>query len=296
MKKTALLTALLLATPLLAQPGPRGGQGNGPGAGTTAPAAPAANPFATYFASLPKEALSSAEAAEVSFLREEEKLARDVYRALFAAHGDRAFANIAAAEQRHMDLVKLLLDRYELADPAAATAPGEFRDSRLAALYTDLVAKGKVSLVEALKVGATIEDLDLADVGKALAAADNRDVDAVMQNLAKGSRNHLRAFAGRLQAAGAPYVAQFLPADDVAAILAAPRERGAVDEAGKLLPGTGTGQGRMGRGRGPGAGAGSGTGTCDGTGPGAGAGPGAGNGPGNGFGPGDGTGAGCPNR
>lgn len=298
MKKTALLAALLLATPLLAQPGPRGGQGNGPGAGATAPAAPAASPFATYFASLPKEALSSAETAEISFLREEEKLARDVYRALFAAHGDRAFANIAAAEQRHMDLVKLLLDRYELPDPAATTAPGEFQDARLAALYTDLVAKGKVSLAEALKVGATIEDLDLADVGKALSGADNRDVDAVMQNLAKGSRNHLRAFAGRLQALGVPYVAQYLPAEEVARILAAPRERGAVDETGALLPGTGAGQGRMGRGcgRGPGAGAGNGTGTCDGTGPGAGAGPCAGNGPGNGFGPGDGTGANCPNR
>ena len=103
MKKTALLALLLLATPLIAQPGPRGGQGNGPGAGTTAPAAPATNPFATYFASLPKETLSAAEAAEVVFLREEEKLARDVYRALFAAHGDRVFANIAGAEQRHMD-------------------------------------------------------------------------------------------------------------------------------------------------------------------------------------------------
>ena len=296
MRKTALLALLLLATPLLAQPGPRGGRGNGPGAGSTAPAAPAANPFGTYFASLPQEALSPSEAAEVSFMREEEKLARDVYRALFAAHGDRSFANIAAAEQRHMDLVKLLLDRYGLADPAGTTAPGEFKDARLAALYADLVAKGKVSLVEALKVGATIEDLDLADLAKALAASDNRDVDAVMQNLAKGSRNHLRAFAGRLEALGAPYAAQYLPADDVAAILAAPRERGAVDETGKLLPGAGTGQGRMGRGRGRGPGAGSGTGACDGTGPDAGTGPGAGAGQGGGFGPGDGTGTNCPNR
>ncbi|MHB8799208.1 MAG: DUF2202 domain-containing protein [Thermoanaerobaculia bacterium] len=288
MKKTALLVVLVLATPLLAQPGPRGGRGNGPGAGSAAPAAPAANPFATYFASLPQETLSSAEAAEVSFMREEEKFARDVYRALFAAHGDRAFANIAAAEQRHMDLVKLLLDRYGLADPSATAAPGEFKDTRLATLYADLVAKGKVSLVEALKVGATIEDLDLADLAKAIAASDNRDVDAVMQNLAKGSRNHLRAFAGRLEALGAPFSAQYLPADDVAAILAAPRERGAVDETGKLLPGAGTGQGRMGRGRGRGTGAG----TCNGSG----TGPGAGAGQGGGFGPGDGTGTNCPNR
>ncbi|MBK8597972.1 MAG: DUF2202 domain-containing protein, partial [Holophagales bacterium] len=174
-----------------ARSGERTWKRNGePGAG----AAGGPRPIATYVASLPKEAPSAAETEQILFLREEEKLARDVYRALFAANGDRSFANIAGAEQRHMDEVKLLLDRYALADPAA-TAAGEFRNARLASLYTDLVARGKVSLVEALKVGATIEDLDLSDVDKALQVSDNRDIDAVMQNLAKGSRNHLRAFS-----------------------------------------------------------------------------------------------------
>ncbi len=276
MKKTALAALLLASAPLVAQGGPPAGRGNGNGAGNgPAAAAPATSPIATYVASLPKESVSSSEAAQVAFLREEEKLARDVYRALFAAWGDRAFANIAGAEQRHMDEVKLLLDRYGLADPAAATAPGEFKDARLAALYTDLVAKGKASLVEALKVGATIEDLDLSDVDKALAASDNRDIDAVMQNLAKGSRNHLRAFSRRLAALGASYTAQYLPADEVAKIVAAPQERGAVDESGKLLPGTGNGAcGGRGRGRGNGWGRGQGNGA--------------------GQGPGNGTGT-CPN-
>lgn len=288
MKKTVLI-ALLLATPLVAQQGPKGRLGNGAGApGAATPAAAAARPLATYVGSLPKEALSSGETELLSFLREEEKLARDVYRALFAANGDRAFANIAAAEQRHMDDVKLLLDRYGLVDPAAATAPGEFKDSRLAALYTDLVAKGKASLVEALKVGATIEDLDLADVGKALATSDNRDIDAVMQNLAKGSRNHLRAFTSRLTALGASYTAQYLSADEIATIVAAPRERGAYDENGNLLAGTCTGQGRGGRGQGQGQGRGRGRGP--------GTGGGLGNGLGAGFGPGAGTGVSCPNK
>ncbi len=288
MKKTAFAALLLLAAPLVAQSGPGRGPGNGTGnPGTAAPAIPAVSPLATYVASLPMEALSPAETGQLLYLREEEKLARDVYRALFAANGDRSFANIAGAEQRHMDDVKLLLDRYGLADPASAVA-GEFKDTRLASLYADLVARGRVSLVEALKVGAMIEDLDLSDVGKALDAADNRDVDAVMQNLAKGSRNHLRAFSARLAALGAPYAAQYLPADQIAAIVAAPHERGAVDETGKLLAGACTGQGRggggqgHGRGRGPGAGAGS----CDGTGAGTGA----------GRGPGDGTGPNCPNK
>lgn len=279
MKKTALAALLLLAAPLVAQQGPRGNQGGTAGPGNGPAAAPATSPIAAYVASLPKEDVSSSEAAQLAFFREEEKLARDVYRALFAAWGDRAFANIAGAEQRHMDEVKLLLDRYGLADPAATTAPGDFKDARLAALYVELVAKGKASLVEALKVGATIEDLDLADVDKALAASDNRDVDAVMQNLAKGSRNHLRAFSRRLAALGASYTAQYLTADEVAKIVAAPQERGAVDENGKLLPGTGDGTcGGRGHGRGNGQGRGQGNGA----------------GRGAGRGPGDGTGT-CPN-
>jgi hypothetical protein len=167
---------------------------------------------------------------------------------------------------------------------------GEFKNARLASLYTDLVARGKTSLVEALKVGATIEDLDLADVDKALDASDNRDIDAVMQNLAKGSRNHLRAFSSRLTALGATYTAQYLPAEEIAKIVAAPRERGAYDENGKLLAGTCTGQGQGRGGRGQGRGRGS----CAGQGGGSGMGP--GNGTGAGQGPGDGTGPSCPNK
>jgi len=275
MKKTALAALLLLAAPLLAQSGQGRGPGNGKGAGAPGAGPQAASPVAAYIATLPNEALSAAETDQLLFLREEEKLARDVYRALFAAHGDRSFSNIASAEQRHMDEVKLLLDRYGLADPAASTAPGEFKNARLASLYTDLVARGSISLVEALKVGATIEDLDLADVGKALEASDNRDIDTVMQNLAKGSRNHLRAFSFRLSALGSSYTAQFLPADEIAKIVAAPRERGAYDENGKLLAGSCAGQGRGGRGqgRGRGRGPGEGTGTCTGQGPGNGTGP-----------------------
>ena len=280
MKKTALAALLLLAAPLVAQSGPGNGRGNGSGTpGTGTPAGPAASPVATYIATLPKEALSAAETDALLSMREEEKLARDVYRALFAANGDRAFANIASAEQRHMDDVKLLLDRYGLADPAPAAA-GEFKNAHFTSLYTDLVARGKTSLVEALKVGATIEDLDLADVDKALDASDNRDIDAVMQNLAKGSRNHLRAFSSRLTALGASYAAHYMPADEVAKIVAAPHERGAYDENGKLLAGTCPGRGPGGRGQGHGYGWGRG----------------AGNGSGAGFGPGDGTGMNCPNK
>ena len=86
-----------------------------------------------------------------------------------------------------MDAVAFLLARFELADPAAGSAR-RLCECALQALYVSLVEKAPVSLVEAFVVGATIEDLDLADVEELIADADDVDVDTVMQNLAKGSR------------------------------------------------------------------------------------------------------------
>jgi len=242
------------------------------------PADPPCSGLTTYLATLPVEPLSDAEKAGLLFTREEEKLARDVYVAMAAKWGDRAFTNIAASEQQHMDAVLFLLQRYGLADPAAGNAPGVFANERLAALYVALVEKGSASLVGALTAGATIEDLDLADVEDLLAAADNVDVDTVMQNLAKGSRNHLRSFVSLLEAQGASYVPQYIDTAEYEAILATdPEIRVVYDAAGapvegitaRACAGTGAPRGKWtnsGAPAGTPGGTGTGTGTCDGTG------------------------------
>ena len=67
-------------------------------------------------------ALSADETADLLYMREEEKLARDLYLAFYDRYGLPAFSNIAAAEQRHMDAVRYVLEGYGLVDPA-----GEFR-------------------------------------------------------------------------------------------------------------------------------------------------------------------------
>jgi hypothetical protein len=69
-------------------------------------------------------------------------------------------------------------------------------------LYDQLVAGGSVSLVEALKVGAAIEEIDIIDLQAALALVDNRDIRLVYENLLSGSRNHLQAFVRALQQQG----------------------------------------------------------------------------------------------
>jgi len=54
----------------------------------------------------------------LTYIREEEKLARDVYLYLYDMWGSSIFDNISVSEQAHMDAIKTLIDRYGLDDPA----------------------------------------------------------------------------------------------------------------------------------------------------------------------------------
>lgn len=139
--------------------------------------------------------LSAAEVADLQLMREEEKLARDVYRAMNRRHGTPIFSNIANSEQTHMDAIAGLLRQYGVPDPALA-AEGSFTNSRLGGLYQTLVARGNASAAEALSVGADIERLDIADLDDALSRTRRADIIAVYQRLRQGSENHLRAFTG----------------------------------------------------------------------------------------------------
>ena len=139
-------------------------------------------------------ALTDDEKYWMTYMREEEKLARDVYTSLGAQWNLPVFTNIARSEQTHMDSVKTLLDRYGVQDPAAGTAPGEFRNPVLQQLYNDLISQGTISVVDALKVGVLIEETDIVDLDKAIAATQHNDIRTVYENLRQGSLNHLNSF------------------------------------------------------------------------------------------------------
>jgi hypothetical protein len=153
--------------------------------------------------------LSSVEAADLAFVREEEKLARDVYQAL-AAIGGPTFDNIASSEQTHMDRMKELLDLYGVPDPVAGRGPGEFQNADLKALYDALVSAGKASRNGALAVGLEIEELDIHDLDGVKARSSHDDVRGALDELIRGSRNHLRAFYGQLSAVGGTYQAKHI--------------------------------------------------------------------------------------
>ena len=162
---------------------------------------------------------------DLQFLREEEKLARDVYLSLYEQWELPVLGNIARSEQRHMDAVKVRLDALGISDPVVDDSVGAFANEELARLYTDLVAKGLPSAVDALQVGATIEDLDIRDIEEMKQRTDDETVLQTYDSLVCGSGNHLRAFVGLLEAEGLTYEAQFSAQADLDAILAEPRER-----------------------------------------------------------------------
>ena len=152
------------------------------------------NRGSTSQATLKTLQLTELEEQNILFMREEEKLARDVYLVMYDLWGADIFANISESEQRHMDAIERLITRYGLKDPVAVDVIGEFVDPDLQLLYDDLIEAGGVSLEEALKVGVLIEEADIADLELALTETDKRNIERVFQNLLKGSNNHLDAF------------------------------------------------------------------------------------------------------
>jgi hypothetical protein len=146
-------------------------------------------------------------AAVLAFMREEEKLAHDVYllfSEIYAGQeaGSNITSRIAESELRHTDAVKGLLDEYGLPDPAAGLAPGQFVDQSLQNLYTALVSVGELGYTEALGVGVVIEQKDMTDIVAAIElSVAYPDIVQVYSNLLAGSEHHLAAFLQVLEVA-----------------------------------------------------------------------------------------------
>ena len=172
-------------------------------------------------AALPVQTPNAAEKRSMAYMREEEKLAHDVYAQLHQQWGSQTpvFGRIVTAEARHTESMRQLLQRHGLEDPAAQAAPGQFKHAELQKLYNDLTAKGKTSLVEALRVGALIEEVDILDLQKDLAQTQNEAIRLVYGNLLRGSQNHLRAFVRALGWQGVQYQPQQMSASEFQAAL-----------------------------------------------------------------------------
>ena len=171
--------------------------------------------------------LTQTEIDSLIFMREEEKLARDVYLTLYDQWGLAIFQNIASSEQMHTDSVKNLLELYGISDPVIDETIGVFVNSDLQTLYNQLVTQGSASLVDAFKVGATIEEIDILDLQESLAVTADPNITLVYGNLLNGSYNHLRAFVSQIEGqTGESYVPQYMTLDAYTAIISTASGRG----------------------------------------------------------------------
>ena len=157
----------------------------------------------------PIESLNEAEEAGILQLREEEKLARDVYTLLEEKWGLSAFSQIKPSEQKHMDAVAKLINRYDLLDPAQESI-GSFENQKISSLFETLMTKGEQSEVDALQVGMTVEDVDIYDIDEILSKNDNQDIQVVFTNLRNGSIKHLQRFYTDLKTIGGTYEPQYI--------------------------------------------------------------------------------------
>lgn len=169
--------------------------------------------------------LDANEIHNLEYMREEEKLARDVYRTLFGIWGLPVLDNISESEQVHTTQVEDMLEKYRLPDPVVDDATGVFVDQELAVLYDTLIVEGSRSSLKALYVGAAIEEIDMIDLQRAIDETDNADIQRLYENLMSGSRNHLRAYVDQIENLGIVYEAQYLPQVEVDSIVDSPVER-----------------------------------------------------------------------
>lgn len=166
---------------------------------------------ASSFASNPVT-LTDTEKSGLYQMREEEKMAKDVYSFFYTKFNYRVFGNITKSENVHSDVVLRLINYFGLIDPAVATV-GVFKDATLQSLYTKFTTEA-TTVDQALTTGAFIEEYDIADLKKLISETQNSDIKLVYGNLLRGSEFHLKAFTGVLKVRGITYVPQILSTEE----------------------------------------------------------------------------------
>jgi hypothetical protein len=184
------------------------------------------------------------EQTHLVFMREEEKLARDVYLTLGTMYPDSViFGNIDDSEQTHATAVKAMLEKYGVDDPNTNDNIGAFTGEDYGWYFTEkynlLVERATISELDALYVGAFIEELDMLDINQCPQVivetdngindvsecgkvyTDNADIDNLYSSLLDGSDSHLGGYVKNIEKyiGEGNYQAQVLTQEQVDEIL-----------------------------------------------------------------------------
>lgn len=161
--------------------------------------------------------LTAYEKEGILLMREEEKLAHDVYSFFVEKYNIPIFRNIKQSEVMHQKSMIWLMEKYDIKDPSFEEQ-GKFNNKELQKLYDRLTVQGN-TLIEALKIGAYIEELDIFDLKKLMKKTDNEDILRVYSRLLWGSENHFRAFTRNLSNRGVEYEPEFLTKEEMETML-----------------------------------------------------------------------------
>jgi hypothetical protein len=132
--------------------------------------------------------------ADLSFSRDEERMARDLYTLFGQTYDAAIFTRIAASEQQHFDAVGALLTAYAITDPAVGQPAGTYANADVQKLYDQWKAQGLTSVQDAYAVGVALEQTDIADLQGILARNADADAQRVFTRLLAASQHHLDAF------------------------------------------------------------------------------------------------------
>jgi len=175
----------------------------------------------------PFDSTADLTADEIEFLfavREDEKLARDVYTVFYQKFQNKIFENIGKSEATHIKAIERLYDYYQIDYPAVGDA-GKFSDAKLQHLYDSLIVKGD-SLLSAVKIMANLEESNIFHYTEVLKTILNPNIKIVIENLEKGSENHFKAAIRQITALGGVYAPVYISSADYSAIIAKGFENG----------------------------------------------------------------------
>lgn len=148
--------------------------------------------------------LSKTERRQLKTMLEEEKLAEEVYSNFHEKWNKPIFKNIAEAEQRHLTSLLELAGKCSIDIPGTVEHKkvGKFNKKELQQFYDKAIIEGSNSLVQALQISATLEEMDIHDLMKARKDAQNTLLIQQYDRLLAASGNHLRAFTKHLRESG----------------------------------------------------------------------------------------------
>lgn len=146
-----------------------------------------------------EQPLSKIAMDDIRYMREEEKMARDVYDSMYIRWQLTPFKNIQQSETMHMKFMKELIEKYQLTDPVLSEERGSFSNKQILSLYQQLIEMGSKSAIDALKAGAQIEEIDIQDLLNKQKHTTNETILSTYKMLLSASERHLNAFVRNLK-------------------------------------------------------------------------------------------------